>query len=312
MGSAFARRFLEQGVTPLVYNRSAEPMTKLVQAGAVSAESVAEVAQRAAAVLTVLGTGIDVRSVYGGDEGLLQAAAAGTLLIDCSTVEPELPASLAARAAGRGLKFADAGVGGMPQDALDGAINFMYGSEVDDSMLVERTLGPLAGTMTRCGDPGAGMTMKIINNLLANAIHVADLEALTLADRAGLDRSIVIQTLLRTAAGNSYLRDRVPAELTDTRFVPGFKVDLAAKDARLGHSLAERLGMRPQVLFTGSYLLFEAQRQGLGDKSLSVLFRALGQQRQTDDPGTETWRLPGAVALHEPPISPCLRWSEDI
>ncbi|MCU1509469.1 MAG: hypothetical protein JWQ12_1734 [Glaciihabitans sp.] len=275
MGAAFARRYLATGAVPLVYNRSPERAEALAADGAVVASSVADLARRSRNVITVLGTGADVRSVYTSEDGLLNSARPGILLIDCSTIEPSTSIEIGEEATRRGLRFADAGVGALPKDALEGRVNFIYGARDADVDRVEMVLRPLAAKLMRCGGIGAGMTMKVINNLLANAIHVADLEALALAERAGLERDVVMGVLNTTAAGNNYLRDRVPAELVDTEHVPGFKVDLGAKDARLGQELALSLGQRPRMLFTGSYLLHEAQKLGYGEHSLSALMPAL-------------------------------------
>jgi 3-hydroxyisobutyrate dehydrogenase-like beta-hydroxyacid dehydrogenase len=244
------------------------------------------VAREASTVITVLTTGDVVRQVYSGDGGLIAQARPGSLLIDCSTIEPTTSVHLAAQAELRDIGFADAGLGALPKDALEGRIHFMYGCAPELSARVEQVLAPLAATLVRCGPAGSGMTMKIINNLLANAIHVADLEAINLADRAGLDREVVLRVLGTTAAGNNYLRDRVPAELADTVHQPGFRIDLGAKDARLGQELARNLGLAPPVLFTGAYLLHEAQQLGFGDRALSALFTTL--QRICDAAPTQS------------------------
>jgi 3-hydroxyisobutyrate dehydrogenase-like beta-hydroxyacid dehydrogenase len=275
MGAAFVRRYLAIGTVPLVYNRSPLRAEALAAEGAAVASSAADLARRSQAVITVLGTGDDVRAVYLGDDGVLANARPGALLIDCSTIDPATSTEIGEEAVGRGFGFADAGVGALPKDAIEGRVNFMVGARDEDIERVESVLGPLAARVMRCGGIGAGMTMKVINNLLANAIHVADLEAIELAERAGLDRDVVMNVLGTTAAGNNYLRDRVPAELVDTEHVPGFKVDLGAKDAGLGQALAISLGRRPRMLFTGSYLLYAAQKLGYGEHSLSALMPAL-------------------------------------
>ncbi|HEV3382102.1 MAG TPA: NAD(P)-dependent oxidoreductase [Trebonia sp.] len=278
MGEAMAERLLDSGSGLIVHNRSAGPMDRLGKRGATPAATPAEVAQRASVILTVLPKGEDVQSVFYGDEGLLENATAGTLLMDCSTVEPALSRSLASAANERNLRFADVGVGGLPPDARAGRLNFMYGATPEDASAVEATLRPLAATCWHCGPPGSGMTTKLINNLLATVIHVADLEAVLLAERAGLDVSVFLQVLQTTLAQNRQLRDRVPAELTDQEHIPGFKIDLAYKDAVAGQALAEDLGVPLVLLSSGSVVLREARDRGFGDLSVSALLRTLRER----------------------------------
>jgi 3-hydroxyisobutyrate dehydrogenase-like beta-hydroxyacid dehydrogenase len=154
----------------------------------------------------------------------------------------------------------------------------MYGATPEDASAVEATLRPLAATCWHCGPPGSGMTTKLINNLLATVIHVADLEAVLLAERAGLDVSVFLQVLQTTLAQNRQLRDRVPAELTDQEHIPGFKIDLAYKDAVAGQALAEDLGVPLVLLSSGSVVLREARDRGFGDLSVSALLRTLRER----------------------------------
>jgi 3-hydroxyisobutyrate dehydrogenase-like beta-hydroxyacid dehydrogenase len=281
MGTAFAERLLATGFTPLLYNRSDAAIERMVERGAARGSSAADVARRSSTVLTVLPRSQDVNDVYHGTdtaEGILDAATPGTLLIDCSTIAPKTSRAVAARASANGLTFADAGVGGLPPDARAGRATFMYGSAENDAARVERALAPLAGHCLRCGPPGSGVTVKLINNLLANTIHVADLEALAMAERSGIDIEVLRDVISTTAAGNNYMRDRIPAELADRDYVPGFAVGLAAKDVALGRELAAELDVPIKALASSAALLGEAQARGYGHLANSVLLRALREQ----------------------------------
>lgn len=275
MGSAFARRFLVIGLVPVVYNRSPARVVPLVGAGAEGAEDLADLASRCGTIITVLGTDDQVRQAYLDPGGILATARPGTLLIDCSTVDPATSIDLGSAAAARGLIFADAGVGALPKDALEGRVIFMIGCGEEHLGAIEQALAPLAAHVIRCGAIGAGMTTKLVNNLLASTIHVADLEALALSERLGLDQAVMLRVLNLTAAGNNYLRDRVPAELRDREQRPGFKVDHGVKDADLGAQLAARAGLRPQVLLSSAYLVRAARELGHGQRSLSALVTTL-------------------------------------
>lgn len=275
MGEAIAERYLEAGVDLIVYNRSAAAVERVVERGGAAAASVADLAERAATIITVLPEGADVRAVFEGDTGLLKSARPGTLLIDCSTVEPELSRSLARNAVERRQRFADAGLGGLPPDGRAGRLKIMYGALAEDSPAVEAILSPLAAACWRCGPPGSGMTTKLINNLVSTTIHVADLEAVTLAERAGLDVGVFLQVLQSTLADNRQLRDRIPGELADPDQPPGFRLDLAYKDAVIGLQLAERHGVPLMALSSGYGLIADARKRGYGSCSVAALLRTL-------------------------------------
>ena len=275
MGEAAAQRFLECGIRLVVHNRSQAAADRLAASGATVAGSPSEVARRAKTVITMLPDSGDVRAVFEGPTGVFAGAAVGNLLIDCSTVNPEVSRDLARLAAEAGLRFCDAGVGGLPVDARAGTLTVMYGAHAVDARNLEDALAPVARVFFHCGPPGTGVTTKVVNNLLSNAIHVANLEAIVLAERAGLDIHVLLQILKTTAADNRQLHQRIPAELLETVHAPGFKVDLAYKDVDIGLALASARGVPVPVLSSAKQILGTARDRGRGSLAVTVLLQTL-------------------------------------
>ncbi|MDQ2737053.1 MAG: NAD(P)-dependent oxidoreductase [Actinomycetota bacterium] len=299
MGSAVAERYLACGGSVTVWNRSPGPTLPLRALGARIAGSLVELAGAADLILTLLPTGDEVSDVLVGAGGVIAAAKLGSLIIDCSTIDPEVSRRVAAEATVRNVRFADAGLGGLPADAKAGQLSVMYGTLTQDAGQVEAALGPVAKQFAHCGGHGAGVTTKVISNLLSNAIHVANLEAIVLGERAGLDTAILLKVLESTAADNRQLRQRVPAELLERHHRPGFKIDLAYKDVGIGCGLAIKMGVPLTVLASGVGLLAAARTRGRGQLAVTALLPTL--RESVAPPRDSSDRCPSRAAHSDTP-----------
>jgi len=131
------------------------------------------------------------------------------------------------------------------------------------------------GKFVHCGGPGCGAAMKVVNNLLSQAIQAADAEALVLGAKAGLDIHTMLKVLTSTAADNAILRTRVPEQVLSGNYNAGFTARLALKDQRLAHDMATRLGVPLFTLSQTRQLLTLALAQGKGDLSVLAVTAAL-------------------------------------
>jgi 3-hydroxyisobutyrate dehydrogenase-like beta-hydroxyacid dehydrogenase len=172
-----------------------------------------------------------------------EGAAAGSLLVECSTIDPDVTRRVAARLRPRGVGVADAAIGRSLEHARRGEASLMVGADDATYQRALPVLTALASEVTRCGEVGAGVTMKLVNNLLAATILAADIEALALAAKAGLDPQVVVRTLTSTAARNAILEDKIPREVLARGARSDFKVRLAHKDVGHAQNLAARLGV---------------------------------------------------------------------
>ena len=198
-------------------------------------------------------------------EQLLPHLASGTLIIDCSTIDPEFTIALATRAAESGVRLRDAGMAGGPADAASGNLLFMVGCPEEDWTEIQSVLGPIGRGVVRCGETGTGVTLKVVNNLLALTVFLADVEALSIAAAAGLDQDITMEVLGQTGAANAALNGLVDRQLLARSFDGAFRTSLAHKDARIALALAERLGIDPAILSPTLVTFGEAVEAGLGE-----------------------------------------------
>lgn len=229
MGAPMARRLLEHGLHVTVWNRNSVRAAPLVEAGARLAESPAQAASGAEAVIAMLSDDEASRTVWLGQEGALSAMQRGTLAIDSGTLTVEWMRELAAAAAARDIGFLDAPLTGSKKQAEEGALNFLVGGAVRD---VERARG-LFSVMGRghvhVGPAGSGAMLKLINNFMCG-VQVASLaEAIAMAERSGIDVKLAGDVLAAGSPGSPLVKMVAP-RMVARDYTPNFLVPLMVKD----------------------------------------------------------------------------------
>jgi 3-hydroxyisobutyrate dehydrogenase len=216
--------------------------------GATATGSVQEVVADAEVVISMLPAGRHVREVYLGEGGILAHAAPGTLLIDCSTIDPGTARDVGAAAADKGLSMLDAPVSGGTAGAEAGTLTFIVGGEADGLARAREILEVMGANIYHAGASGAGQIAKICNNMLL-AIHMTGTaEALSLGVSNGLDPAVLSEIMKQSSGGNWSLNvynpypgvmEGVPAS---RGYEGGFLVDLMSKDLGLAMETAEGSG----------------------------------------------------------------------
>jgi 3-hydroxyisobutyrate dehydrogenase-like beta-hydroxyacid dehydrogenase len=240
MGHGMAKHLLLKGhALTLSVNRNATRVADLIAAGATQAPSPADVA-RASELLFICVTGSpQVEAVM---EQVLPAAASGLVVIDCSTSEPESTARLRERAAARGVTFVDAPLARTPVQAEEGRLNVMVGAERAVFERVEPVLRCFAENVLHVGGPGAGHTIKLLNNFIAQAICTATAEAFAVGQRAGVDVKQLV-SLISAGPVNNGLFQAMAKTLDGQLDGLLFELDNARKDVRYYTHLAEGLAL---------------------------------------------------------------------
>ena len=230
MGGPMARRLLAAGYEVIVYNRSRPKLEPVLAAGAVEARSPAEVA-RACDVTFVCVTNTEaVREAAVGSDGLLAGGAAGKLVIDMSSIEPEAARELAARfRADKGMGWLDAPVSGGPIGAENGTLAIMVGGEVADFARAKPHLAHL-GRATLVGPNGAGQTAKLINQAVVGCQIMMMAEICKFARDAGVDPLKLPEALKGGRADSLVMQQFLPrmatGDLTPTAQVMTMVKDL--------------------------------------------------------------------------------------
>ena len=276
MGKPMAKNLIKAGYTLTVYDLNPQPMKELADLGAKRAGSSAETAGDVDVIITILPACEEVKAAVLGEEGVLQGARKGAVLIDMSSIAPHTSQLVAAEAFTRGLKFMDAPVSGGTIAAEKGTLTIMVGG--DKELLDEHTdiLEAMGKTIYHVGDIGMGETVKMINQMLVGVNIIAIAEAFVLGTKLGADPE-VLYNVIRNSAGNSFLIDnRVPNYIFKGDFTqPGFALDLLLKDVGLAVDSA-KINKVPLFLTGQAFqYLSMASASGLGKKDLSSVIEML-------------------------------------
>ena len=244
MGGPMSRNLVRAGHTVQGFDRSQEAMNFAAQAGVRAAGSVKEAATGVELVFTMLPVGANVREVI-MEDGVLAAAAPGTLIVDCSTIDVETARAAHAAATAAGFAMLDAPVSGGTVGADAATLTFMCGGEASTFDRVAPVLAAMGANIVHCGGPGMGQVTKICNNMIAGINYVAVAEAFTLGERLGVDRQ-VLYDVISTSTGSSYILNKscplpgpVPTSPSSNGYEPGFAAKLMLKDLRLSQAAAQ-------------------------------------------------------------------------
>ncbi len=250
MGAGMAGRLLAAGVPTVVHDVSPEAVAAMVGQGALAAESPAALADAAEIVLVSLPTPDIVHEVLLGPDGVADGSRA-RIAVDLSTSGAAMARRISEGLAATGIAAFDSPVSGGVRPAREGRLSLMASGPEDVWGEVESILKHF-GTVFYMGEtPGAGQTMKLVNNLLGAIAIAVTAEGMTMGIKAGLDPARMIEVLNQSTGINSATRDKWPRAVLPRSFDFGFAAALSHKDMKLMVAEAQALGMDPHL---GTYV----------------------------------------------------------
>jgi 3-hydroxyisobutyrate dehydrogenase-like beta-hydroxyacid dehydrogenase len=277
MGSRMAANLLNSGFELVVYNRTKEKAESLIQRGATWADSPREVAQKAEIVFTMLSAPDVVDCIALGENGFFEGLNKGKLWVDCSTVNPSFTRKMAKEAKLRGIRFMDAPVTGSKAPAEKGELVFLVGGEKDDLGEIMPMLKVMGKDILYQGEVGRGSSLKIVINLMLAQSMVAFAEALNFAEIMGLEKEMVMDTLLNGPTAAPFLKGKKDKILTND-YSADFPLDHIQKDLQLVAQTAfeNQIAMPSANLTKEIYAL--AKQHGLGKQDFSAVYRYLSER----------------------------------
>ncbi|HRE01840.1 MAG TPA: NAD(P)-dependent oxidoreductase [Ilumatobacteraceae bacterium] len=275
MGAPMARHLNNKGHDVTVYNRTASKAEAWISAhGGWMAGTPAEAAADADVVFLCVGNDDDVRSVVYGDEGVLAAMRAGSILVDHTTASADLARELGAAAAAAGVGFVDAPVSGGQAGAERGALTVMCGC--DDVLTFRKAQSVIAAYSQSCelmGDVGAGQLTKMVNQICIAGLAQALAEGVNFAQHAGLDVTKVVQVIGKGAA-QSWQMDNRAITMAQDKYDFGFAVEWMRKDLGICFAEAERNGAElPVTRLVDSYYAEVIEAGGRRWDTSSLMYR---------------------------------------
>lgn len=224
------------------------------QHGGVACATPAEAAAGATFVALCVGADDDVRAVSYGDDGVLSAMAAGSVLVDHTTASAELARELGAACTAASVGFVDAPISGGQAGAENGALSVMCGGEQAHFDQALPLIDAYAAAVTLVGGVGSGQLTKMCNQILCAGAIQGAAEAIAFGQKSGLDMNLVLQAVTKGAAGSWYLTNRGET-MVDDQFDFGFAVDWMTKDLGLVRQEANAIGAHtPLTDLTDSFL----------------------------------------------------------
>ena len=262
MGYPMAGYLAKNGHDVTVYNRTAEKATAwCAQHGGRLAATPAEAAVDAEIVFCCVGNDDDVRQVLLGDTGALAATSAGSIIVDHTTASATVARELAATAATRSVGFLDAPVSGGQAGAEAGQLAIMVGGETEVFDTARPVMDCYAKAVTRIGGVGSGQLAKMVNQICIAGVVQGLAEGLHFAKRAGLEPSIVIDSISKGAAQSWQMENRWQTMVND-EFDFGFAVDWMRKDLAIALDEAERNGATLELTRLVDQFYAEVQELG--------------------------------------------------
>ena len=241
MGKPMAKNMLNGGYTDLLVSDLNKAAVEEVVACGAKAATNKEIGETCDVVLTMLPNSPHVKSVMLGEDGVAAYMRPGTVFIDMSSINPVASKEIAAVLAEKNIEMMDAPVSGGEPKAIDGTLSFMVGGKQEVFDTYKPLLETMGASVVRCGDVGAGNTTKLANQIIVACNIQALAEALTLAQKAGVDPELVFQAIKGGLAGSTVMNAKAPMMIAGND-KPGFKIDLHIKDLNNALDCAHAVG----------------------------------------------------------------------
>ena len=270
MGKPMAANLLEAGHTVVVHNRSREAVDELAAAGADTASSPRDAAERGEVVITMLPDSPDVEAVVLGDDGVAAGVSEGMLYVDMSTIAPTTSREIHQALEEKGVEAVDAPVSGGQPAAESGDLSIMVGGSAEAVERARPMLEVLGKSVTHIGPPGAGQVAKAANQVVVALTIQAVAEALTLARQAGVDAGKVREALLGGLAQSKILEVHGERMLSG-EFEPGFRLSLHRKDLAIALDTAREEGVPLLATAQAAEVMNSLLARGDGDKDHAAM-----------------------------------------
>ena len=277
MGGPMASNLLKAGHSVRAFDLVDSALQAIVKEGGEECDSAVTVVDGVDVVISMLPASVHVENLYLGDEGLLTAIKAGTLVIDCSTIAPASSRKVSEAAAAKNIPMIDAPVSGGVGGAVGGTLTFIVGGESEAFDQAKPLLEDMGKNIFHAGAPGAGQVAKICNNMLLSVLMTGTAEALQLGVDNGMDPSVLSEIMRTSSGGNWALEvynpypDVMEGVPSSNNYEGGFLVDLMIKDLGLALEAALDTGSATPMGTLARNLYINHRKLGNGRKDFSSI-----------------------------------------
>ena len=282
MGQLIVPRLMNAGHRVTGWNRSRDKAASLLDAGMLWAETPRKVAEQSELVFSIVTDAKAVKAVALGTEGIVAGLKPAGVYVDMSTIEPDESRAVAAEFAKRGAIMLDGPLSGSPVTVVQGNASIMIGGDEATYERIKPVLLAIGPKVTRVGGNGLACQMKIAVNLLLMVEVICFGEAVALAEKGGVERSVALDAILKSVAASPVLGYRGPFILEGKMpGVPLADVTLQQKDMLLALNLGRTLGSPVPLAAAANEMMNACRGLGIDGNDFVVahrVYRLLGGQ----------------------------------
>jgi 3-hydroxyisobutyrate dehydrogenase-like beta-hydroxyacid dehydrogenase len=280
MGRRLTRRLHSSGWNVQAWNRSPDPTKSLTRDGVAISSSVAKLVTDSDVVLSSLANDEAVRSVYFNDDGVFSSAKPGTIILEMSTISPELSRLLHQEASARGVDLLDLAISGSTPAVDAGTVTLLGGGDQSTFEKCTPIYESIAKQWFLIGPGSSGTLMKLVVNLLLGVDMQAIAEAVSLGEHLRIDRNVLLDVLSRTMVIPPAFGGKI-MKIKNNDYSPEFPLRLMSKDMDLVMDAARTSGADlPAARVAQSVLASNLSSNGDRDLSAITPFIA-GRQTRT-------------------------------
>jgi 3-hydroxyisobutyrate dehydrogenase-like beta-hydroxyacid dehydrogenase len=276
LGGGLAARLMAKGHAVTGYNRTRSKAEWLLERGMTWADTPRGAARAADAVFVMVSDSSALQAVFDGPDGLLAGLGPGTVVIDMSTVSPEVSRTLAARARERGADMVDSPVSGSVTTLEQGKLSMMVGGDPATFERVKPLLEDVGPKVTYVGGNGLAVSMKIATNLSLAVQMLAFSEGVLLAEKSGIERKTAVEVMTNSVIASPMVQYRGPfvLGLPDEAW---FSMTMMQKDMTLALEMGRRLAVPLPTTAVTNEILSAARSTGLAEKDFAAIFHLLAR-----------------------------------
>ena len=285
MGGPMALNIIKKGTNLSVYDIEKEKMQPHIKSGAVPGNNIKDTVKNAEIIVTMLPSTENVKSVITDPDGVLSFIKPGSIILDMSTIAPTGTDEIYEICKQKDIDFIDAPVGRLVSHAISGDSLFMVGCDNEEAFKkIEPLLNAMGTTIIRCGKVGSGIRAKVVNNFQILSIAQITAEALTLAQKIGLDLNTFKEVNAGTTANNGQFHINFLSKVLKNDIEPGFTIDLAHKDMGLAIETANSFRVGLPVGSSVQAVYGQARSGKFAKKDFSALLDYACELAEVDPP----------------------------
>lgn len=284
MGKPMSTNLLKKGYELVVYDINDDSVDEVVKQGAERGLNGADVAARTDVVILMLPNSPHVDNALFGENGVYEGIKEGMTVIDMSSINPNESIRFANELKNKSVSFLDAPVSGGEPGAIAGTISVMVGGSKEVFDRYYDLMMAMSGSVTRCGEVGAGNTTKLANQMIVASNIAAVSEAFVFAKKSGVDPKLVFEAIKGGLAGSTVMNQKGPMML-EGNFEPGFRIALHIKDLKNAQETSEVNKCETPLLTETLNIMLSVSEDGfsLNDHSaLVTYFEKLNDLKLTD------------------------------